>query len=99
MRCMWRRIIDAGGINHNLPQILLGRVFPRTKYSLTVDSALCRSTHPCNKQIVRRPTMQKISPHLWFDREARDAAAFYTSVFSGSSKTKAVTTLQNTPSG
>ncbi|HET9943433.1 MAG TPA: VOC family protein [Terriglobia bacterium] len=43
--------------------------------------------------------MQKISPHLWFDREAKDAAAFYTSVFSGSSKTKTVTTLQNTPSG
>jgi predicted 3-demethylubiquinone-9 3-methyltransferase (glyoxalase superfamily) len=43
--------------------------------------------------------MQKISPHLWFDREARDAAAFYTSVFSGSSKTKEVTTLHNTPSG
>ncbi len=25
--------------------------------------------------------MQKITPHLWFDKEARDAAKLYTSVF------------------
>jgi len=25
--------------------------------------------------------MQKITPHLWFDKEAREAAEFYTSVF------------------
>ena len=25
--------------------------------------------------------MQKIIPHLWFDKEAKEAAQFYTSVF------------------
>lgn len=42
--------------------------------------------------------MQKITPHLWFDREAKDAAKFYTSVFRDS-KINNTTTLQNTPSG
>lgn len=30
-------------------------------------------------------TMQKITPNLWFDKEAEDAAKFYTSVFKNSS--------------
>src|SRR5690349_17872004 len=43
--------------------------------------------------------MQKpIIPHLWFDKEAKEAAEFYASIFS-SSKVKNVTTLHNTPSG
>ncbi len=42
--------------------------------------------------------MQKITPHLWFDEEAKEAAKFYTSVFP-KSKIKDTTTLQNTPSG
>lgn len=42
--------------------------------------------------------MQKIVPHLWFDKEAREAAEFYCSVFSDS-KVKNITTLHNTPSG
>jgi predicted 3-demethylubiquinone-9 3-methyltransferase (glyoxalase superfamily) len=42
--------------------------------------------------------MQKITPHLWFDKEAKEAAEFYTSVFPGS-KIKNTTTLHNTPSG
>jgi predicted 3-demethylubiquinone-9 3-methyltransferase (glyoxalase superfamily) len=42
--------------------------------------------------------MQKITPFLWFDKEAGDAAKFYTSVFKGS-RIKDVTTLHNTPSG
>jgi predicted 3-demethylubiquinone-9 3-methyltransferase (glyoxalase superfamily) len=42
--------------------------------------------------------MQKITPHLWFDKEAKEAAEFYTSVFP-SSKIKGTTTLDNTPSG
>jgi predicted 3-demethylubiquinone-9 3-methyltransferase (glyoxalase superfamily) len=41
---------------------------------------------------------QKITSHLWFDKEAREAAEFYTSVFKNS-KTKDTTTLHNTPSG
>src|SRR5215472_2667787 len=42
--------------------------------------------------------MQKITPHLWFDKEAREAAELYVSVLPGS-KLKKVTTLTGTPSG
>ena len=42
--------------------------------------------------------MQKISPHLWFDKEAREASEFYTSIFKDS-RIKNTTTLHNTPSG
>ena len=42
--------------------------------------------------------MQKIAPHLWFDREAKEAAQFYTTVFKGS-RINSVVTLHNTPSG
>jgi predicted 3-demethylubiquinone-9 3-methyltransferase (glyoxalase superfamily) len=42
--------------------------------------------------------MSKIIPHLWFDKEAGEAAAFYTSVFNDSKVTN-ITTLHDTPSG
>ena len=42
--------------------------------------------------------MQKITPHLWFDKEAKEAAKFYLSVFPNSRITN-VNTLHNTPSG
>ncbi len=42
--------------------------------------------------------MQKITPHLWFDKEAKEAANFYASLFPNSKIIKA-TTLHNTPSG
>ena len=42
--------------------------------------------------------MQKITSHLWFDKEAKEAAQFYTSVFKNSG-IKDTTTLYNTPSG
>ena len=42
--------------------------------------------------------MRKITPHLWFDKEAREAAEFYVSLLPGS-KISDVTTLSNTPSG
>ena len=42
--------------------------------------------------------MEKITPHLWFEKEAREAAAFYTSIFKNS-RIKQITTLHNTPSG
>lgn len=42
--------------------------------------------------------MQKIVPHLWFDKEAKEAAQFYTSLFSNSEVTN-TTTLHDTPSG
>jgi len=42
--------------------------------------------------------MQKITPHLWFDKEAKEAAEFYTSIFKDS-EIKSTITLHNTPSG
>src|SRR5215467_14117436 len=42
--------------------------------------------------------MPTIIPHLWFDRQARDAANFYASIFPSSRVTQ-LTTLRNTPSG
>jgi predicted 3-demethylubiquinone-9 3-methyltransferase (glyoxalase superfamily) len=42
--------------------------------------------------------MQKITTHLWFDKEAREAAALYTSIFPDS-RVKSTTVLDNTPSG
>lgn len=43
--------------------------------------------------------MQKIIPHLWFDKEAKEAAAFYVSVFGGDSSVGTIQTLTGTPSG
>jgi predicted 3-demethylubiquinone-9 3-methyltransferase (glyoxalase superfamily) len=42
--------------------------------------------------------MQNITPHLWFDKLAREAAESYVSLFPGS-KVVSVTTLSDTPSG
>lgn len=42
--------------------------------------------------------VQKITPHLWFDREAREAAELYTSIIPNSKITN-LTTLHDTPSG
>lgn len=42
--------------------------------------------------------MQKITPHLWFDQEAKEAAEFYVSLFPDSKITNVIT-LNNTPSG
>ncbi len=41
---------------------------------------------------------QKITTHLWFDKEAKEAAAFYVSLFKDS-KVKNITTITGTPSG
>jgi predicted 3-demethylubiquinone-9 3-methyltransferase (glyoxalase superfamily) len=50
--------------------------------------------------------MQKIIPHLWFDKEAKEAAEFYVSAFgstgspqAGDSKITHASVLKNTPSG
>jgi predicted 3-demethylubiquinone-9 3-methyltransferase (glyoxalase superfamily) len=43
-------------------------------------------------------TNQKIVPHLWYDKEAKEAAEFYASIFPDSKITN-VTTLHDTPSG
>ena len=42
--------------------------------------------------------MQQIVPHLWFDKEAKEAAAFYASMFKDS-KVNSVSTITDTPSG
>ena len=42
--------------------------------------------------------MRTITPHLWFDKEAKEAAEFYCSVFPDSKITSTVT-LHDTPSG
>lgn len=42
--------------------------------------------------------MQKIVPHLWFDKEAVEAAEFYTSLFDDS-KIDSIVQLHDTPSG
>ena len=47
---------------------------------------------------MNKTNMEKITPHLWFDNNAGEAAKFYTSVFKNS-KIKNMTTLHNTPSG
>lgn len=39
-----------------------------------------------------------ITPHLWFDKEAREAARFYASVFPNSA-VEDIVTIRNTPSG
>ncbi len=42
--------------------------------------------------------MQKIIPHLWFDKEAKEAAEFYTTVFPNSKITHS-SVIHDTPSG
>src|SRR3989338_1467824 len=44
-------------------------------------------------------TKQKIKPHLWFNKEAKEAAEFYVKTFGGKSKVNNITTLHDTPSG
>jgi len=44
------------------------------------------------------PRKQKITSFLWFEKEAGEAAKFYTSIFKGS-KIRDSLTLRNTPSG
>lgn len=43
-------------------------------------------------------TKELITTHLWYDKEAREAAEFYTSIFADS-KIKNITTIHDTPSG
>jgi predicted 3-demethylubiquinone-9 3-methyltransferase (glyoxalase superfamily) len=43
-------------------------------------------------------TKHRITPHLWFDKEAKEAARFYASIFPNSKITN-ITTIPDTPSG
>jgi predicted 3-demethylubiquinone-9 3-methyltransferase (glyoxalase superfamily) len=42
--------------------------------------------------------MKKIIPHIWFDKEAKEATAFYVSLFKNS-KITSIETIKDTPSG
>lgn len=42
---------------------------------------------------------QKVTPHLWFDKEAKEAAEFYVKTFGNNSRVTNVMTLHDTPSG
>jgi predicted 3-demethylubiquinone-9 3-methyltransferase (glyoxalase superfamily) len=48
--------------------------------------------------VIKKMLDQPITPHLWFDKEAKAAAEFYCSVFP-ESKVNSVTLLSSTPSG
>jgi predicted 3-demethylubiquinone-9 3-methyltransferase (glyoxalase superfamily) len=43
--------------------------------------------------------MQKIIPHLWFDKEAKEAARFYTGLFGKNSSILHESVIEDTPSG
>jgi predicted 3-demethylubiquinone-9 3-methyltransferase (glyoxalase superfamily) len=43
--------------------------------------------------------MQKITPHLWYDKQAKEAAEFYVAAFGNGSKVTDVNTIHDTPSG
>ena len=57
------------------------------------DSDLAGSGSPWKGE-----AMKRITPHLWFDKEAREAAEFYCSVFPNSRITN-VRTIRDTPTG
>lgn len=60
---------------------------------------LHRGPRPSGRGSAINPqNMQKITPFLWFDKEAGEAAKLYTSLFKDS-KVQSVTTLHDTPSG
>ena len=42
--------------------------------------------------------MKKITPHLWFEKQAQETAKFYIAIFP-ESKIISIVTLQDTPSG
>lgn len=43
--------------------------------------------------------MQKITPFIWFEKDAKKAATFYVKIFGKRSKIKSVSTITDTPSG
>lgn len=47
---------------------------------------------------VKIAAMPKVTPHLWFDKQAREASEFYVSLIPGSN-IQNITALHNTPSG
>src|SRR5947209_18609681 len=89
-----KRTAHAGGDLRALPLALAHRQDRLPASCGTIISVINGSPFSCK----RPEAMQKITPHLWFDKQAREAAEFYVSLFSGSKITN-VTTLSDTPSG
>jgi predicted 3-demethylubiquinone-9 3-methyltransferase (glyoxalase superfamily) len=63
----------------------MGRMGPATEVLLTTFCSNSQRKYT-QRQICteRKPTMQKITPFLWFDRQAEEAAEFYTRTFKNS---------------
>jgi predicted 3-demethylubiquinone-9 3-methyltransferase (glyoxalase superfamily) len=73
-----------------------GRVVRRGNGGLREGGSPSSTTHP-----IRRRTMplQKITPFLWYAKEAEEAAALYTSLFPDSRITKVTPLASESPSG
>ena len=50
------------------------------------------------KEKIQKPITTRITPHLWFDKEAKKAAEFYVAIFPNS-KITGVNEIHDTPSG
>jgi predicted 3-demethylubiquinone-9 3-methyltransferase (glyoxalase superfamily) len=70
------------------------------KHPQKIDIMTSKSapSHALINNRTRNLTMQKITPHLWYDKEAEEAANLYKSTFKDAEITQK-TTLNNTPSG
>ncbi len=62
------------------------------------DGAASSTTRGTDLSVPKERCMPTITPHLWFDKAAKEAAEFYTSLFPNSTVTH-ITTIHNTPSG
>jgi predicted 3-demethylubiquinone-9 3-methyltransferase (glyoxalase superfamily) len=51
------------------------------------------------RQIHEEVAMQKITPFLWFEKTAKEAAGFYVKVFGKRSRIKTIQSIKDTPSG
>jgi predicted 3-demethylubiquinone-9 3-methyltransferase (glyoxalase superfamily) len=86
-------------------QLQVNRVKPKLFRWTGTTTTKLKSTSPFNfystfrgEELRMVEAKQKIVPHLWFDKEAREAVKFYTSLFA-KSKITSTTTLHDTPSG
>jgi predicted 3-demethylubiquinone-9 3-methyltransferase (glyoxalase superfamily) len=67
----------------NLIALDRGRLELRS-FAFNYNSPVSAAAAPAPGQPARRKHMQKISPFLWFDGKAEEAANFYTSIFKNS---------------
>lgn len=82
-----------------LAPVIVGNLSASKRFDVgTAVYATSASARTIREKLNLKRGEQKITPHLWFDKEAREAAAFYTSIFRDSEIVHA-TTLHNTPSG